>query len=137
MDVGAGDRFFWYASTAWIMWNIATSALLAGATVVVYDGAPAYPSVDAQFALAARTGITYLGTSPGYLGACEKAGDPAGRATHDLSALRTIGVDRLAPAVVRVPLGLRRREGRRAASARSPAAPTSPPGSSAARRCCR
>ncbi len=89
-DVGPGDRFSWYASTAWIMWNIATSALLRGATVVVYDGAPAYPSVDAQFALAARTGITYLGTSAGYLIACEKAGIRPGE-DHDLSALRTIG----------------------------------------------
>ncbi|HEY4626823.1 MAG TPA: acetoacetate--CoA ligase, partial [Blastococcus sp.] len=90
IDVGPGDRLFWYASTAWIMWNIATSALLAGATVVVYDGAPTYPSVDAQFALAARTGMTYLGTSPGYLGACEKAGVRPGE-VHDLSALRAIG----------------------------------------------
>ena len=90
LDVRAGDRFFWYASTAWIMWNLATSALLVGATVVVYDGAPAYPEVDAQFALAARTGITYLGTSAGYLTACEKAGIRPGD-THDLSALRTIG----------------------------------------------
>ena len=79
MDIGAGDRLFWYASTAWIMWNIATSALLTGATVVVYDGAPTYPSVDAQFALAARTGMTFFGTSPGYLGACEKAGVRPGR----------------------------------------------------------
>jgi acetoacetyl-CoA synthetase len=90
LDVGPGDRFFWYASTAWIMWNLATTALLAGATVVVYDGAPAYPAVDAQFALAARTGITYLGTSAGYLTACEKAGIRPGE-THDLSALRSIG----------------------------------------------
>jgi acetoacetyl-CoA synthetase len=90
VDVGVGDRLFWYASTAWIMWNIATSALLTGATVIVYDGAPTYPSVDAQFALAARTGMTYLGTSPGYLMACEKAGVRPGKA-HDLSALRAIG----------------------------------------------
>nr|WP_275585938.1 acetoacetate--CoA ligase [Geodermatophilus sabuli] len=89
-DVGPGDRFYWYASTAWIMWNIATSALLSGATVVVHDGAPAYPSVDAQFALAARTGLTYLGTSAGYLTACEKAGIRPGE-THDLSALRYLG----------------------------------------------
>jgi len=91
MDVGVGDRFFWYASTAWIMWNIATSALLAGSTVVVYDGAPAYPTVDAQFALAACTGITFFGTSPGYLGVCEKAGERPGE-RHDLSAVRSIGV---------------------------------------------
>ena len=31
MDIGAGDRFFWYASTAWIMWNISASTLLTGA----------------------------------------------------------------------------------------------------------
>jgi acetoacetyl-CoA synthetase len=90
MDIGPGDRFFWYASTAWIMWNISASALLSGATVVVYDGAPAYPSIDAQFALAARTGMTYLGTSAGYLAACEKAGIRPGGA-HDLAALRSIG----------------------------------------------
>src|SRR4051812_5117261 len=52
MDVGPGDRFFWYTSTAWIMWNISTSVLLNGVTLIVYDGAPAYPSTDAQFALA-------------------------------------------------------------------------------------
>ena len=90
MDVGPGDRFFWYASTAWIMWNIATSALLSGATVVVYDGAPVYPSTDAQFALVARTRATYLGTSPSYLGACDKAGMRPGD-VYDLSALRSIG----------------------------------------------
>ncbi|SDF74584.1 acetoacetyl-CoA synthetase [Blastococcus aurantiacus] len=90
MDVGAGDRFFWYASTAWIMWNIATSTLLSGCTLVVHDGAPAYPAPDAQFALAARTAMTYLGTSAGYLSACEKAGLRPGE-QHDLSALRGIG----------------------------------------------
>src|SRR3712207_7883569 len=72
------------------MWNIATSALLLGATVVVHDGAPAYPTLDAQFAIAARHRLTYLGTSAGYLTACEKAGVRPGE-THDLSALRTVG----------------------------------------------
>ncbi|UOY00725.1 acetoacetate--CoA ligase [Blastococcus sp. PRF04-17] len=90
LDVGVGDRLFWYASTAWIMWNISTSALLTGATVLVYDGAPNHPSLDAQFALAERTGITYLGTSAGYLTACEKAGLRPGE-NYDLSAVRGIG----------------------------------------------
>ena len=88
MDVGVGDRFFWYASTAWIMWNIATSTLLSGCTLVVHDGAPAYPTPDAQFALAARTGMTYLGTSAGYLCACEKAGLRPGRRPRPLRAAR-------------------------------------------------
>ncbi|PKW16864.1 acetoacetate--CoA ligase [Saccharopolyspora spinosa] len=89
-DIGPGDRFYWYASTAWIMWNIATSALLSGATVVVHNGSPSYPSLDMQFAVAEKTGITYLGTSAGYLTACEKA-ELRPRDRFDLSALRTIG----------------------------------------------
>ncbi|MCU1618389.1 MAG: acsA, partial [Modestobacter sp.] len=65
-DLGPGDRFYWYTSTAWMMWNVVVSSLLCGATAVLHDGAPAYPTVDAQFALAARIGITQLGTSAGY-----------------------------------------------------------------------
>jgi acetoacetyl-CoA synthetase len=72
------------------MWNISVSALLSGATVVLYDGAPTYPGLDAQFALAANTGMTYLGTSAGYLAACERAGLRPGE-THDLSGLRGVG----------------------------------------------
>jgi acetoacetyl-CoA synthetase len=89
-DVGPGDRFYWYASTAWIMWNIATSVLLSGATVVVHNGSPSHPALDVQFAVAEKTGITYLGTSAGYLSVCEKAGlRPGDR--FDLRALRSIG----------------------------------------------
>jgi acetoacetyl-CoA synthetase len=90
LDVGAGDRFSWYASTAWIMWNIASCSLLTGATLVVHDGAPGFPKLDAQFAVAAACRTTYLGTSAGYLTACEKAGLRPGD-DHDLSALRGIG----------------------------------------------
>ncbi|TQN40957.1 acetoacetyl-CoA synthetase [Blastococcus colisei] len=89
-DLGPGDRFYWYTSTAWMMWNVVVSSLMSGATAVVHDGAPAYPTVDAQFALAARLGITHLGTSPGYLAACQKAGVRPGD-DHDLSALRVLG----------------------------------------------
>ncbi|SOD94852.1 acetoacetate--CoA ligase [Blastococcus haudaquaticus] len=88
--LGPGDRFYWYTSTAWMMWNVVVSSLLAGATAVLHDGAPAYPTVDAQFALAARVGVTVLGTSPGYLAACQKAGVRPGD-EHDLSALRVLG----------------------------------------------
>jgi acetoacetyl-CoA synthetase len=84
-----GDRFYWYTSTAWMMWNVVVSSLLTGATAVLHDSAPAYPTVDAQFALAARLGVTFLGTSPGYLMACQKAGVRPGD-DHDLSALRVL-----------------------------------------------
>ncbi|RBY97007.1 acetoacetate--CoA ligase [Blastococcus sp. TF02-8] len=89
-DLNPGDRFYWYTSTAWMMWNVVVSSLLSGATAVVHDGAPAYPTVDAQFALAAKIGVTHLGTSPGYLAACQKAGIRPGE-THDLSSVRVLG----------------------------------------------
>jgi acetoacetyl-CoA synthetase len=90
MDVGPGMRFSWYTSTAWIMWNVALSALACGATLVIYDGSPAYPSLDAQFALAAQTRLTHLGAGAGYLTACARAGTRP-RQRYDLSRLRFVG----------------------------------------------
>ncbi|MGR6966468.1 acetoacetate--CoA ligase [Geodermatophilus sp. URMC 61] len=89
-DVRPGDRFYWYTSTAWMMWNVVVSALLSGATAVLHDGAPAHPDIDAQFALAARVGTTHLGTGAGYLTACQRAGTRPGD-RYDLSALRVLG----------------------------------------------
>ncbi len=90
-DVRVGDRFWWYTTPSWMMWNFQVAGLLVGATIVCYDGSPAYPDTDALWALAADLRVNLLGTSPAYLAACAKAGvEPA--ATHDLSALRTLGV---------------------------------------------
>jgi acetoacetyl-CoA synthetase len=89
-DLGPGDVFFWYTTTGWMMWNYLAGGLLAGTTVVLYDGSAGYPGVDALWALAAETGISYFGTSAPYLLACAKARlSPGGR--HDLSAIRGIG----------------------------------------------
>ena len=90
-DVREGDRFFWYSSTSWIMWNAVVSSLLLGATAVLYDGSPLWPTPDRLWQLAADSRITSLGISPGYLLAGQKAGlEPARE--HDLSALRAVGV---------------------------------------------
>lgn len=89
-DLKEGDRFFWYSSTGWMMWNILASVLLTGATSVLYDGSPAYPSLDVLWQLAEQSGMTYFGTSAGYLLTCLKAGWQPGTA-HDLSKLRTMG----------------------------------------------
>ena len=89
-DVDESDRFFWYTTPSWIMWNIAVSALAVGATAVLYDGSPLWPSPDRLWQLAEDTRLTRLGTSPGYLLASEKAGLHPGR-EHDLSALRAVG----------------------------------------------
>jgi acetoacetyl-CoA synthetase len=91
LDLRAGDVFLWFTTTAWTMWNILLSGLLARAAIVLVDGNLQYPDVLAQFRIAAETGTTLMGTSPAYLMACRKAGvDPA--AELDLSALRTLGI---------------------------------------------
>ncbi len=90
-DIGRDDVFFWYTSPSWMMWNFLVSGLLVGATVVCYDGSPSAPTPDALWELAARTRTTVLGTSPGYVLSCIKAGVRP-RDDHDLSALRAVGV---------------------------------------------
>ncbi|WNI19330.1 acetoacetate--CoA ligase [Actinacidiphila sp. ITFR-21] len=86
LDLGPGDRFFWYTSTGWMMWNFLVAGLLAGATVVLYDGSPGFPDTAAQWRVAERTGATVLGTSAAYVIACRKAGIHPGR-DFDLSAV--------------------------------------------------
>jgi acetoacetyl-CoA synthetase len=73
-DLGPGDRFFWYTSTGWMMWNFLVSGLLTGTTVVLYDGSPGHPDTAAQWRIAERTGATLYGTSAAYVMACRKAG---------------------------------------------------------------
>ncbi|OZC99288.1 acetoacetate--CoA ligase [Rhodococcus sp. 06-235-1A] len=90
-DLGPEDVFFWYTSPSWMMWNFQIAGLLTGATIVCADGNPAFPMPDALWDIAGRLGVTYLGTSPGYVLACIKAGTHPG-ADHDLSALRAVGI---------------------------------------------
>ena len=89
-DLGPGDRFFWFTTTGWMMWNYLVSGLLVDATLVLYDGAPGHPDLSALWRLAADERITFFGSSAPFLMACRKAGlAPAGQL--DLSALRGIG----------------------------------------------
>ena len=95
LDLRAGDRFFWFTTTGWMMWNLLLGGLLADATIVLYDGSPAAPGLAgpdpaALWQLAEQAGITCFGTSASYLGSCRKAGvEP--RTGRDLSRLRSVG----------------------------------------------
>jgi acetoacetyl-CoA synthetase len=89
-DLGAGDVFFWYTTTGWMMWNFLAGGLLAGVTIVAYDGSATYPEPGALWRMAADAGVTYFGTGAPYLLACAKAGLAPGR-EHDLSRVRGIG----------------------------------------------
>ena len=89
-DLGPGERFFWFSTTGWMMWNLLISGLLVGATIVLYDGSPVHPDAGALWRLAEAEGITYFGTSAPFIQACHKAGLRPGLEL-DLSALRAIG----------------------------------------------
>ena len=78
-DLGPADRFCWFTTTGWMMWNYLVSGLAAGSTVVLFDGNPAWPDLSTLWRLAADTGTTYLGVSAPFLMACRAAGLRPGR----------------------------------------------------------
>jgi acetoacetyl-CoA synthetase len=87
-DMGPGDRYFFFSTTAWMVWNRVASILLVGASAVILDGDPTYPDIGALFRFVAETGVTVWGVSATYLMLCQQAGlDPG---DHDLSRLRII-----------------------------------------------
>jgi acetoacetyl-CoA synthetase len=89
-DLRPGDVFTWYTTTGWMMWNYLAGGLLAGLTIVLYDGSATYPETDRLWRLAAEHGVSYLGVGAPYLVACMKAGLRPGDEL-DLSRLRAIG----------------------------------------------
>ena len=90
LDLGPADRFFWYTSTGWMMWNFLLAGLLVGASIVTYDGSPGFPDTAAQWRIAERAEVTVYGTSAAYVSACAKADVHPAR-DLDLSRLRAVG----------------------------------------------
>ncbi len=90
LDLGPDDRFLWVTNTGWMMWNLLVSGLLAGTTVVLYDGSPKSPDPGALWRLAEAARVTCFGASPGFFSECAQAGRIP-RAEADLSAIRTVG----------------------------------------------
>jgi acetoacetyl-CoA synthetase len=90
----AGDRFHWYSSTGWIMWNCQVGALLGGTTICLFDGSPSGPSKAPDWStlwrFAALTRTTFFGAGAAFYASCLKAG-VAPKDVADLSALRALG----------------------------------------------
>ncbi|HMC69906.1 MAG TPA: AMP-binding protein, partial [Mycobacteriales bacterium] len=89
-DMGPGDRFFWFSTTGWMMWNLLVSGLCVGATLVLFDGDPGWPDLGALWRLAAETKVTMFGASAPFLMNCRKDGLDL-QSLGDLSAVRSIG----------------------------------------------
>lgn len=90
LDLKPDDRFFWYSTTGWMMWNLLISGLLLGTTLLLYDGSPASPSLNRLWEFAEQTGMTFFGTSAGFILSCMKAGVEPGQLLQ-LRSLRALG----------------------------------------------
>lgn len=89
-DVRRGERFFWFTTTGWMMWNFLQASMLVGAVPVLYDGSPGYPGLGRLWRMAANLKINHFGTSAPYIHACLKSNIVV-IDTLDLSSLRSIG----------------------------------------------
>jgi acetoacetyl-CoA synthetase len=89
VDLRRDDRFFYFTTCGWMMWNWLVSGLASGATLLLYDGSPFHPDGNVLFDFADDEHMTVFGTSAKFLDAVAKAGlEPA--ATHDLSSVRSL-----------------------------------------------
>jgi acetoacetyl-CoA synthetase len=93
-SAGGGDRFHWYSSTGWIMWNSQVGVLLGGTTICIFDGSPAGPQGAPDWSLlwrfAGLARCSFFGAGAAFYASCLKAGvEP--QAVAQLSALRAIG----------------------------------------------
>jgi acetyl-CoA synthetase len=91
IDLRAGDSLFWFTDLGWMMgpWAIA-GALLLGARLVIYEGAPDFPGPDRLWSMIARRRVTHFGLSPTVIRALMAHGEDPVRA-HDRSSLRVLG----------------------------------------------
>ena len=87
-DIKPGDRVFFFTTCGWMMWNWLASGLGWGATLLLYDGSPFYPTPAALFDFADAEQMTLFGTSAKFIDAMAQAG-LAPMETHDLGSLKT------------------------------------------------
>lgn len=89
-DLRAGDRFSWFTTTGWMMWNFLASATLVGATAVLFDGDPGAPDLTTLWRLAADENVDVFGVSAPFVMACRKERIRPGD-DLDLSRMRHLG----------------------------------------------
>ena len=89
-----GERFHWYSSTGWVMWNAQVAGLLNGVTCVIYDGNPGgskdNPDWGILWRMASEENVTFFGAGAAFFANCHKAGLDISRC-GDLSRVRALG----------------------------------------------
>jgi acetoacetyl-CoA synthetase len=90
LDLGSEDRYHWFSTTGWIMWNAQISGLLVGSTICIYDGNPGYPDLGTLWKFAERAGVTFFGAGAAYYSNCMKAGIAPAKLA-DLHRIRSVG----------------------------------------------
>ncbi len=89
-----GERFHWYSTTGWVMWNAQIAGLLTGTTICLFDGSPSgakdRPDWSLLWRFAARHRVTFFGAGAAFHIGCMKAGLDLARC-GDLSGVRTLG----------------------------------------------
>jgi acetoacetyl-CoA synthetase len=90
VDLKPADRFFWFSTTGWVMWNICQGGLLLGSTSILYDGSPGYPDLGVVWEFAEKTGMNILGTSAAFITGCMNARLEPGK-TYNLDRLKAVG----------------------------------------------
>lgn len=88
-DIRSGDRVMYFTTTGWMMWNWLVSVLATGATAVLYDGSPSYPTMNRLFDLVDQENLTLLGTSAKFIDSARKS-EINPKNSHSLKSLRTI-----------------------------------------------
>lgn len=88
-DLNPGDRFFYFTTCGWMMWNWLMTGLASGTTVCLYDGSPFHPDGTILFDYADAEKVTLFGTSAKFIQTLEKSGLTPAK-THDLSSVRTL-----------------------------------------------
>jgi acetoacetyl-CoA synthetase len=89
-----GERFHWYSSTGWIMWNSQVAGLLNGTTCCIFDGSPGgskdKPDWTTLWRFVSQSKATFFGAGAAFFASCMKA-DIDLAACGDLSRLRAVG----------------------------------------------
>ncbi|HSB98342.1 MAG TPA: acetoacetate--CoA ligase, partial [Burkholderiaceae bacterium] len=93
-SVQSAERYHWYSSTGWIMWNCQVGGLLGGTTICLFDGSPGGPSKVPDWStlwrFAALTKTTFFGAGAAFYASCLKSG-VSPKDVADLSSLRALG----------------------------------------------